>query len=614
MGVAMSDPVQNASRINVSADALWVFALAVWSVVATGHNFAVGNHTGYLLWIERLRDPGFLSADWYMATSTLHPNIVGPLRLLADALGEANAFLLALVVSRLVLTGGVWGLARALGAGRVGATLGVVLVILAPRVSWGAHYPSGAYFEASHFGVALAAVAMAFLARGRPAAAGAMVGLTGHFHLFLGAHLGAIASLAVLLGGGRWGGRWARWARMAVPALLLSSYTLWTAASGYFGASGGEGLSGREIVEILAFRHPHHHSPLSWELLPSLEFGAYLALGALLAWRAGRWRSPLFMALFGYGALSCVVGTVFVEWVPVSLVAVVQFFRVTTLLIVWVAVETALWLVGLFFASIGQGRWGVTGLAAVAAAGFRKPEFFLPCAAALLVVEKWRGLAPDEPSGSKSGASSPPRTVRWRVNPLTISALFAAAGVGALGLGAAGMLNPAMARLGRAEHFRRSVESSGANTRAVCDWVRRNTPPDAVFLEPPSLEGFQLYARRADVANFKQMTFTPPELREWFERICAISRLGRLAEGLDDARWGDAEAVLPHLHAIRRQGIHPQVALDEGFLTLSSAEVHDLAARYGIDYFITPSREPYDFALAGEAGGCRVYRTDRGRD
>jgi hypothetical protein len=57
---------------------------------------------------------------------------------------------------------------------------------------------------------------------------------------------------------------------------------------------------------------------------------------------------------------------------------------------------------------------------------------------------------------------------------------------------------------------------------AACDWIRENTPIDAIFLVPPSEQEFRLRARRAIVVNFKAVPQLSGELREWRDRMQAV--------------------------------------------------------------------------------------------
>jgi hypothetical protein len=56
----------------------------------------------------------------------------------------------------------------------------------------------------------------------------------------------------------------------------------------------------------------------------------------------------------------------------------------------------------------------------------------------------------------------------------------------------------------------------------VCDWARRNTPADAVFLVPPDEQSFRLHGERAIVVNYKNVPQLSGELGEWRHRLEAV--------------------------------------------------------------------------------------------
>ena len=117
------------------------------------------------------------------------------------------------------------------------------------------------------------------------------------------------------------------------------------------------------------------------------------------------------------------------------------------------------------------------------------------------------------PGAAFTGAAPAEKAAAWLARRETpLSALAAAAGLALLAAGALGWLNPLFALAGRPSHFALRAESHDPAMRALCGWIRTNTPEDAVFLASPLLEGFTLYARRADVVNFKQATFTRAEI------------------------------------------------------------------------------------------------------
>jgi hypothetical protein len=66
------------------------------------------------------------------------------------------------------------------------------------------------------------------------------------------------------------------------------------------------------------------------------------------------------------------------------------------------------------------------------------------------------------------------------------------------------------------------VTEDDADYLAACDWIRANTPADAVFLVPPDEEAFRLRAQRAIVVNFKCVPQLSGELGEWRDRLSAV--------------------------------------------------------------------------------------------
>jgi len=57
---------------------------------------------------------------------------------------------------------------------------------------------------------------------------------------------------------------------------------------------------------------------------------------------------------------------------------------------------------------------------------------------------------------------------------------------------------------------------------AACDWIRANTPADAIFLVPPDEQDFRLRAQRAIVVNYKCVPQLSSELPAWRERLGQI--------------------------------------------------------------------------------------------
>lgn len=109
---------------------------------------------------------------------------------------------------------------------------------------------------------------------------------------------------------------------------------------------------------------------------------------------------------------------------------------------------------------------------------------------------------------------------------------------------------------------------------AACDWIRSNTPADAVFLVPPDEQAFRVRARRAIVVNFKGVPQLSPELRQWRERLQDV---------LD----------LPDLRALPRGRFDATLtAIRQRYQSLPPAHLQAVSRKYGVRYVLVAHEIP----------------------
>lgn len=114
------------------------------------------------------------------------------------------------------------------------------------------------------------------------------------------------------------------------------------------------------------------------------------------------------------------------------------------------------------------------------------------------------------------------------------------------------------------------------------DWIRTNTPHEALFLSPPHLDGIRFFGERAIVVDFHANPYGAREIREWKGRLEAVTRTK------------DLEKWVP-----RGGNTNPQREfLRKGYLRLGAAQVEKIARRFGADYFLTESSFPETESLA----------------
>lgn len=115
------------------------------------------------------------------------------------------------------------------------------------------------------------------------------------------------------------------------------------------------------------------------------------------------------------------------------------------------------------------------------------------------------------------------------------------------------------------------IFQSNIPLKEALEWIRENTPMDAVLLTPPNQDGIRFFTERAIVVDFHANPYRPKEVWEWKERLEAVSG----STGLE--KWNPSGG---NTNAQRE-------FLRKGYLNLSLDEVEKMAKRFGADYFLT---------------------------
>ncbi|NJN64176.1 MAG: hypothetical protein HC882_04385 [Acidobacteria bacterium] len=108
---------------------------------------------------------------------------------------------------------------------------------------------------------------------------------------------------------------------------------------------------------------------------------------------------------------------------------------------------------------------------------------------------------------------------------------------------------------------------ASADRRALYAWAASQSEEGDVFLVPPTWGEFRLVTRRAVVVDWKVVPFEAAEVAEWIARIDAITGGAGVPAGAD--------------------------RIDEAYMSLTCAQLQDVATRYGALYVVLPGeRDP----------------------
>lgn len=231
-----------------------------------------------------------------------------------------------------------------------------------------------------------------------------------------------------------------------------------------------------QIFEVItSIRHPHHYCPFSF---PPSNYIIFLEVFAvflgLILWKAKtNWsdKDTLFSLFFSTGIGLLVIGTIFVEILPVPLIGKLQLFRL------------APYLVLVMYLYIGCGA----------------------SQAVRIFVRKIRNS-----NYKLSDNVTQYSNVLLLVGLVFVTLIFVNAVFNTSYLPATGPRDP------------------------MYDWIKLHTPEDAIFLIDPSIEDFRLRAERAIVIDWKAFPFQDEAVIGWWKRIQDVTNHGKGYNTLDE--------------------------------------------------------------------------------
>ena len=553
--------------------------IAIAGTIVTGYRFGDSNHGITIPILKRLMDASLYPGDVMVATAEKFPTIF--YRALALVLPGPAAIPLAFFVLYLVSIAATLAGAYRIGRWAGGPAAGALCLLFAipVRIGLAGEALYRVAFSHSHLASALTIWAIVWFLEGRRALPLLLLALGAYNHLLYSVYVLVPMALVV-----SWEGWETRDRRRTVKLLALAvvpllPLVLWTLARG--------APMTPEWLDLLRLRSAHHSFPSFFGSdLP--DAAALLALAVLSASRAPADRKRMVGLFLAGTALQFVLGTLFTEYWPVKAVLQYQPHRVWRFVVLLLRAMAAAGIVD------GYRAGGLARLAAIATGVI----LFLPGLEALLplavfaqatvgLAAPWARVLAVAIIASITGWDDRPvantltnENIRLLMHPLVLcagalatlivaardlpdrgrQALVAAAAV--LTLGA---LLPYAYYVGR-------VRWESGSWRAAQNWVRENTPRDAVILSPPKEAGFRVFSERTIVGEWKdgtQQFFDDSFARVWGERMEIL---------------GDEYAKLP----------------DDQLLAL--------ARRFGARYIVAPPRNrPRSLPRVYENPGFEIY-------
>ena len=578
---------------------MFALLLALLST-SLSYRFGIGNQIEQIPIVLRQLDPSYLTNDFFVSTSIEFGPRFYFTKLLAwtcQLMPLPGAFYLFTLLANLALIAVTqWAARTIVGADRLGAALAAVMAVGVSSF----HLGDAAQVHYKLFGPASLSIPGALWAvglglRGRPIAAALVASIASLPHPLYGIEGGAIAlgaaffallfppdqrqDSATRIDGRRTSLSWrTALVKTTAGAAILGAAVLifwwWP-----YRAANTPVLPAGEFFEIYArFRTPHHHLPSQFRLQDYVTTAVFIVAIGLAFERWALSVAPRSAALLLFPMLAvfaaCVAGTLFTEVWPIRAVLTLQTFRLLSIL-KWLGYLLLGWLLGTYWqrppnalarplAAMSLLSGGASHALVTAAALLlirlrdrlflgASPNFWIGFMAVLAGILWIRLGALDEWIYLIAALGLAAAFSQVRRSAKIFSTLLAAGFVLGLALnrGSEPFVNlPALVPVfDFADH--RGAQAEVARAAAKC------TPPDALFVTPPSFGVLRIIGRRAVVVDFKSFGYQDDKLREWRERIRVV--------------YGDVEGG----------GVAANEALDKAYRATSDAHLRQIADRYG---------------------------------
>jgi len=518
----------------------WAVAVALGAHVLYGYSpFPLVDDFAYAPLSEAWADPGLYPRDDQLHGYTNHAWVYTAVYLASKAtIGVVTGFWIANVVLTVASVLALCAIMARFGVPGAGLPLALAIgvVVMIPGVGRGTF---GGYVSLffHHQWVALMLVMWAFAATlgRRPGLAGALLGAAAYAQPMSALH-GAFTVAVAGLTQGRSGAR--ALGVTAAAAIVVSSPVEYAVIASMLSEAGAPAPADRLAEDAYLFRAPHHYTLPPWPVL--LGWG-YLALGLISAALLRRLRPAEGTAalglIAGLGVLLLVSTVFYFGFETRSLpILMLDATRSSPLLF---AVSATL------FATVTEIRAeaGPRGLIARPIAAFL-------VAAALATALATANAMPTGPFFALAGLlilAAPGRAVPKAAFGAVLAGLFVYA---------------VPERL-----VQREPPSKDA---AMFDWARTQTAMDALFIVPPGMMEFRLFAKRSVYANFKLFSVTQPA-QAWLTR----QRLEQIAR--------------PDPETASARGWTGIVLWDRSYLrNATCAGMLALMEQSGADYFVRP--------------------------
>lgn len=524
--------------------------------VSTSYSYGISNHNEQIPNIKRMIDSSYLNNDWFVNQNdgfTVRYYFSSVMAYLTNFADLSIIYFSIYVISLFFIITGIYLISQFLFNNNLTSFLTIIFILFGVRTSLGGNWIVYDILIPASIATPFALFGIYFFMKKRFYISFLLLGITSLFHILIGMLIATVLIFYLFVTIRDTGFK-----KILLSVVCYLSFAIWNILPTILLLNNSSNVSSIEVMEIIGpMRHPHHYMPFQFGLMSYLLLISVMCLFILsLKYKPEKEKHKLVMVFISTILAMCVIGTVFVEIIPISVILKLQLFRMTPYLILF----AYMYIANYFRVALTEStnltnmliNLGVIVL-------FCSSSYFLIISALLYISYEKLFKQYVDKIANKIGSKKEiylisllsiitfvgfyfiiswdfHRTFKilfrfgWLlIFPFMIFSQIAIPKlikINKIVLSVSLVCILLIATIGGI-YYERSIQIKGPqkdfNKLDVYEWVRLNSPEDAVFITPPYIEDFRLGANRAIVVDFKAFTFKDQSIIEWRSRIADVT-------------------------------------------------------------------------------------------
>jgi len=576
--------------IKLSWTLFFVFLLfAIY--VSTSYGYGISDHNEQIPIIKRMIDSSYLKNDWFVNQNegfTVRYYFSYVMAYLTNFADLPIIYFSVYVITLFFIIAGIYLISHFLFNNNLTSFLTIFLILFGTHTSLGGNWIVCDILIPTSIATPLALFAIYFFMKKRLYISFLLLGIASLFQILIGMLIAAmlvfyLLYLLVII-------RDIGFKKILLSIVCYLSFATWNILPVAL-LNLSSNVSGLEVMKIIGYvRHPWHYMPFQFSITSYLLFISIMCLFILsLKYKPEKEKHKMVMFFISTVLVMCVIGTVFVEIIPILVILKLQLFKIMPYLILFIYIYIANYFrialtestnitnilinIGViisFYISycliissllyilyeklfkryvdrvankIGNKKeiFLISLLATITSISlyFVISSYFYKIYLKILLILTWLLIF----SFIVLSQIIIPKLIK--TNKILVISLLC-------------MLLIAII-VGVYSDVQIKEQQKDFNKLDAYEWIRLNTPEDAVFIIPPYIEDFRLGANRAIIVDFKAFTFKDQSIIEWRSRIADVTnnikfkfrgnRIEELREGFESLNESDFIRISKKYHA-----------------------------------------------------------------